>query len=179
MATHPSPSFEFVALEFSYSPCTTAVDENHGSGRPSGMPDVRELVLGRLPFIAPYRFFQGQDRFCACWISDLSALRIGRWEHPVRTGCPIASKPRNIPHCIHQIPHRDTVTLRQLPIALHQLHLFGIQPAYSSPQGKTRKDPQHFGDALYFRHGRCPSLRQRKLQKPHRPNPFSAAPRAN
>ncbi|WP_081500341.1 type II toxin-antitoxin system RelE/ParE family toxin [Pseudomonas sp. GM55] len=31
-----------------------------GSGRPSGMPDVRELVLGRFPFIAPYRFSQGQ-----------------------------------------------------------------------------------------------------------------------
>jgi plasmid stabilization system protein ParE len=31
-----------------------------GSGRPSGMPDVRELVLGRYPFIAPYRFSQGQ-----------------------------------------------------------------------------------------------------------------------
>ncbi|WP_081015167.1 type II toxin-antitoxin system RelE/ParE family toxin [Pseudomonas fluorescens] len=31
-----------------------------GSGRPSGMPDVREVVLGRYPFIAPYRFSQGQ-----------------------------------------------------------------------------------------------------------------------
>ncbi|WP_421139361.1 type II toxin-antitoxin system RelE/ParE family toxin [Pseudomonas sp. NFX15] len=31
-----------------------------GSGRPSGMPDVRELVFGHYPFIAPYRFSQGQ-----------------------------------------------------------------------------------------------------------------------
>jgi plasmid stabilization system protein ParE len=31
-----------------------------GSGRPSGMPDVRELVLGHYPFIAPYRFSHGQ-----------------------------------------------------------------------------------------------------------------------
>ncbi|WP_085724443.1 type II toxin-antitoxin system RelE/ParE family toxin [Pseudomonas sp. R37(2017)] len=31
-----------------------------GSGRPSGLPDVRELVLGHYPFIAPYRFSQGQ-----------------------------------------------------------------------------------------------------------------------
>ncbi|WP_273921379.1 type II toxin-antitoxin system RelE/ParE family toxin [Pseudomonas sp. TNT2022 ID1044] len=30
-----------------------------GSGRPSVMPDVRELVLDRYPFIAPYRFSQG------------------------------------------------------------------------------------------------------------------------
>lgn len=30
-----------------------------GSGRPSAMPDVRELVLDRYPFIAPYRFSQG------------------------------------------------------------------------------------------------------------------------
>ena len=26
-----------------------------GMGRPSQMPDIRELVLSRLPFIAPYR----------------------------------------------------------------------------------------------------------------------------
>jgi toxin ParE1/3/4 len=31
-----------------------------GSGRPSVMPDIRELVLGRYPFIAPYRFANGQ-----------------------------------------------------------------------------------------------------------------------
>ncbi|WP_095054207.1 type II toxin-antitoxin system RelE/ParE family toxin [Pseudomonas sp. Irchel s3b2] len=31
-----------------------------GSGRPSVAPDVRELVLGRYPFIAPYRFIHGQ-----------------------------------------------------------------------------------------------------------------------
>jgi plasmid stabilization system protein ParE len=31
-----------------------------GSGRPSVMPDVRELVLDRYPFIAPYRFANGQ-----------------------------------------------------------------------------------------------------------------------
>ncbi|WP_137804734.1 type II toxin-antitoxin system RelE/ParE family toxin [Pseudomonas sp. G(2018)] len=31
-----------------------------GSGRPSVMPDVRELVPGRYPFIAPYRYAQGQ-----------------------------------------------------------------------------------------------------------------------
>ncbi|RKS23466.1 plasmid stabilization system protein ParE [Pseudomonas sp. WPR_5_2] len=31
-----------------------------GSGRPSVMPDVRELILGRYPFIAPYRFAHGQ-----------------------------------------------------------------------------------------------------------------------
>ncbi|WP_150769634.1 type II toxin-antitoxin system RelE/ParE family toxin [Pseudomonas fluorescens] len=31
-----------------------------GAGRPSVMPDVRELVLGRYPFIAPYRFAHGQ-----------------------------------------------------------------------------------------------------------------------
>ncbi|MDR6606634.1 type II toxin-antitoxin system RelE/ParE family toxin [Pseudomonas synxantha] len=31
-----------------------------GSGRPSVMPDVRELVLDRYPFIAPYRFAHGQ-----------------------------------------------------------------------------------------------------------------------
>jgi plasmid stabilization system protein ParE len=31
-----------------------------GSGRPSVVPDVRELVLGRYPFIAPYRFVEGQ-----------------------------------------------------------------------------------------------------------------------
>jgi toxin ParE1/3/4 len=31
-----------------------------GSGRPSVMPDVRELVLGQYPFIAPYRLMNGQ-----------------------------------------------------------------------------------------------------------------------
>jgi plasmid stabilization system protein ParE len=31
-----------------------------GSGRPSVMPDVRELVLDRYPFVAPYRFSQNQ-----------------------------------------------------------------------------------------------------------------------
>jgi plasmid stabilization system protein ParE len=31
-----------------------------GSGRPSVMPDVRELIVGQYPFIAPYRFVQGQ-----------------------------------------------------------------------------------------------------------------------
>lgn len=31
-----------------------------GSGRPSVMPDMRELVFSRYPFIAPYRFAQGQ-----------------------------------------------------------------------------------------------------------------------
>ena len=31
-----------------------------GSGRPSVMPDVRELVLGSYPFIAPYRLVHGQ-----------------------------------------------------------------------------------------------------------------------
>ncbi|WP_150748244.1 type II toxin-antitoxin system RelE/ParE family toxin [Pseudomonas fluorescens] len=31
-----------------------------GSGRPSVMPDVRELVLGQYPFIAPYRLMHGQ-----------------------------------------------------------------------------------------------------------------------
>lgn len=31
-----------------------------GSGRPSVMPDVRELVLDRYPFIAPYRLSQGK-----------------------------------------------------------------------------------------------------------------------
>jgi plasmid stabilization system protein ParE len=31
-----------------------------GSGRPSVVPDVRELVLGRYPFIAPYRLMHSQ-----------------------------------------------------------------------------------------------------------------------
>jgi plasmid stabilization system protein ParE len=31
-----------------------------GSGRPSVMPDVRERVLDRYPFIVPYRFSQGK-----------------------------------------------------------------------------------------------------------------------
>lgn len=31
-----------------------------GSGRPSVVPDVRELVLGHYPFIAPYRMMHGQ-----------------------------------------------------------------------------------------------------------------------
>ncbi|MGJ7515945.1 type II toxin-antitoxin system RelE/ParE family toxin [Pseudomonas baetica] len=31
-----------------------------GSGRSSVMPDVRELIFGRYPFIAPYRFVHGQ-----------------------------------------------------------------------------------------------------------------------
>jgi plasmid stabilization system protein ParE len=31
-----------------------------GSGRPSVMPDVRELVITQYPFIAPYRLMQGQ-----------------------------------------------------------------------------------------------------------------------
>ena len=31
-----------------------------GSGRPSVVPDVRELVLTRYPFVAPYRLIHGQ-----------------------------------------------------------------------------------------------------------------------
>ncbi|WP_082356637.1 type II toxin-antitoxin system RelE/ParE family toxin [Pseudomonas nunensis] len=31
-----------------------------GSGRPSVAPDIRELVLGRYPFIAPYRLMHSQ-----------------------------------------------------------------------------------------------------------------------
>ncbi|MGN8274983.1 type II toxin-antitoxin system RelE/ParE family toxin [Pseudomonas sp. SMN5] len=31
-----------------------------GSGRPSPIPDIRELVLTRYPFIAPYRVMDGQ-----------------------------------------------------------------------------------------------------------------------
>jgi plasmid stabilization system protein ParE len=31
-----------------------------GSGRPSVVPDIRELVLTRYPFVAPYRLVQGQ-----------------------------------------------------------------------------------------------------------------------
>jgi len=31
-----------------------------GSGRPSVVPDIRELVLTRYPFVAPYRLEQGQ-----------------------------------------------------------------------------------------------------------------------
>ncbi|WP_339476424.1 MULTISPECIES: type II toxin-antitoxin system RelE/ParE family toxin [unclassified Pseudomonas] len=31
-----------------------------GSGRPSVAPDIRELVLTRYPFVAPYRLKQGQ-----------------------------------------------------------------------------------------------------------------------
>ncbi|WP_085637440.1 MULTISPECIES: type II toxin-antitoxin system RelE/ParE family toxin [unclassified Pseudomonas] len=31
-----------------------------GSGRPSVLPDIRELVVSRYPFVAPYRFVQGQ-----------------------------------------------------------------------------------------------------------------------
>lgn len=31
-----------------------------GSGRPSVAPDIRELVLTRYPFVAPYRLVQGQ-----------------------------------------------------------------------------------------------------------------------
>jgi plasmid stabilization system protein ParE len=31
-----------------------------GCGRPSVVPDVRELVLTRYPFVAPYRVVQGQ-----------------------------------------------------------------------------------------------------------------------
>ena len=31
-----------------------------GSGRPSVVPDVRELVLSHYPFIAPYRLMHGQ-----------------------------------------------------------------------------------------------------------------------
>ncbi|WP_434605565.1 type II toxin-antitoxin system RelE/ParE family toxin [Pseudomonas sp. R1-7] len=31
-----------------------------GSGRPSLAPDIRELVLTRYPFVAPYRLVQGQ-----------------------------------------------------------------------------------------------------------------------
>jgi len=31
-----------------------------GSGRPSQVPDVRELVLNHIPFVVPYRLAQGQ-----------------------------------------------------------------------------------------------------------------------
>jgi toxin ParE1/3/4 len=31
-----------------------------GSGRPSLVPDVRELALNQLPFVAPYRLVLGQ-----------------------------------------------------------------------------------------------------------------------
>ncbi|WP_434696900.1 type II toxin-antitoxin system RelE/ParE family toxin [Pseudomonas sp. Z1-14] len=31
-----------------------------GSGRPSVVPDIRELVLTRYPFVAPYRLKDGQ-----------------------------------------------------------------------------------------------------------------------
>lgn len=31
-----------------------------GSGRPSVVPDIRELVLTRSPFVAPYRLMHGQ-----------------------------------------------------------------------------------------------------------------------
>nr|WP_251030671.1 MULTISPECIES: type II toxin-antitoxin system RelE/ParE family toxin [Pseudomonas] len=31
-----------------------------GSGRPSVAPDIRELVLTRYPFVAPYRLIHGQ-----------------------------------------------------------------------------------------------------------------------
>ncbi|WP_029866752.1 type II toxin-antitoxin system RelE/ParE family toxin [Pseudomonas kilonensis] len=31
-----------------------------GSGRPSVVPDIRELVLTRYPFVAPYRLMHGQ-----------------------------------------------------------------------------------------------------------------------
>ena len=31
-----------------------------GLGRPSQMPDVRELILGKFPFIAPYRLMHGE-----------------------------------------------------------------------------------------------------------------------
>jgi plasmid stabilization system protein ParE len=31
-----------------------------GSGRPSVAPDVRELVSGRYPFVAPFRLMHGQ-----------------------------------------------------------------------------------------------------------------------
>ena len=31
-----------------------------GLGRPSQTPDVRELILGQLPFIAPYRLAYGE-----------------------------------------------------------------------------------------------------------------------
>lgn len=40
--------------------CFRQLEQFPGSGRPSIMPDVRELVLGRYPFIAPYRFANGQ-----------------------------------------------------------------------------------------------------------------------
>nr|WP_218953821.1 type II toxin-antitoxin system RelE/ParE family toxin [Pseudomonas sp. SbOxS1] len=40
--------------------CFRQLEQFPGSGRPSVMPDVRELVLGRYPFIAPYRFANGQ-----------------------------------------------------------------------------------------------------------------------
>ena len=31
-----------------------------GLGRPSQTPDVRELILGKFPFIAPYRLMHGE-----------------------------------------------------------------------------------------------------------------------
>ncbi|WP_334597235.1 type II toxin-antitoxin system RelE/ParE family toxin [Pseudomonas alvandae] len=31
-----------------------------GLGRPSQVPDIRELVLSRFPFIAPYRLIHGE-----------------------------------------------------------------------------------------------------------------------
>lgn len=31
-----------------------------GSGRPSPVPDIRELVLNQFPFVAPYRLVLGQ-----------------------------------------------------------------------------------------------------------------------
>ena len=31
-----------------------------GAGRPSPVPDVRELVLAHIPFIAPYRLLDGR-----------------------------------------------------------------------------------------------------------------------
>jgi plasmid stabilization system protein ParE len=40
--------------------CFRQLEQFPGSGRPSVMPDVRELVLGRYPFIAPYRVANGQ-----------------------------------------------------------------------------------------------------------------------
>ena len=127
-----------------------------------------------IPSLRLTDFLKEKFKFCECSISEWSARKIGR-KHSAATEYPPSSKPRNTPHRIHQIPHCDPVALRQFPIAFHQFHFLAIEPASSTPQGQTRKDSQHFGDALYFRHGRCPSKRQRKLQKTASPSPFSAA----
>ena len=105
-----------------------------GSGRPSVMP-MYENWPRSLSLRCPVSICQRPNSSVASAASANGRSQIGKETSQPRQGCrdrcPIFSKPRNTAHRIHQITHRNPVTLRQLAIALHQLHLFGIEPTPS------------------------------------------------